>query len=38
MADLLTVIACLVSVGVFLLLFLCPEHEACQPARKDGEQ
>jgi hypothetical protein len=38
MADLFTVIACLVAVGVFLLLFLCPEHEACQPERKRGEQ
>jgi hypothetical protein len=37
MADLFTVIACLVSVGVFLLLFLCPEHEACQPVRKEGD-
>ena len=38
MADLFTVIACLVSVGVFLLLFLCPEHEACQPVQKRGEE
>jgi hypothetical protein len=38
MADLFTVIACLVSVVVFLLLFLCPEHEACQPVRKRGEE
>ena len=38
MADLLTVIACLVAVGVFLMLFLVPEHEACQPVRKRGGQ
>lgn len=38
MGDLLTVIACLVSVGVFLLLFLVPDHEACQPVQKRGEQ
>ena len=38
MADLFTGIACLVSVGVFLLLFLVPDHEACQPVRKRGEE
>ena len=38
MADLLTVIACLVSVGVFFLLFLTPEHESCQPERKRGRE
>ena len=38
MADILTVIACLVSVGVFLLLVLVPDHEACQPVRKRGER
>jgi hypothetical protein len=36
--DLFTVVACLFSVGVFFLLFLNPDHEACQPARKQGDQ
>jgi hypothetical protein len=31
MGEVFTVVACLFSVGVFMLLLLDPSHEACKP-------
>jgi len=38
MGEILTVVLCCGAIGIFLSLFLLPEHEACQPVRKQGDK